>query len=196
MAGRQPNIETLARDAEILAMYRSGIRQDHIRDIIQQRFNEEAAQTGGKPKTFSQPAVSQAIKRALRNTFRLEYQDAQALELERLDELIRQSLRILTKKHYVVSTTGKLVYGPDGLPLEDASVPLAAIGRLQSLSESRRKLLGLDAPRRQIVEVVTEDAVDQQIAALLQELGRGEDPGHRRTVGEARALEGSASSEA
>jgi hypothetical protein len=72
--------------------------------------------------------------------------ELRTLELERLDKLIRATEDILAKFHIVVNTKGVVEYGGD--PLEDDGPALVAIGRLQSLSESRRKLLGLDAPTK------------------------------------------------
>jgi len=74
------------------------------------------------------------------------------LELARIDKLIRSTERILARRHVKVSggnvvrdldpATGQLVV------IEDDGPAMTAIGRLQSLYESRRKLLGLDAPTR------------------------------------------------
>jgi hypothetical protein len=43
------------------------------------------------------------------------------------------------------------------------------------LSESRRKLLGLDAPAKARVQVITEDLVDAEIAKLAMELAENDD---------------------
>lgn len=118
-------------------------------------------------------SAHRAVKRALRDITKEDQGEASILELTRLDELIKMTLNIWHSPHYVVAPgTGKLVVGPDGEYLDDSGPKLAAIARLQSLSESRRKLLGLDAPARKVVEVVTEDVVDNMIATLQQELAQ------------------------
>jgi len=122
----------------------------------------------------SAPAARSAVQRALAQAQREDASAAVALELERIDELIRVTLRVLAATHYVVSTTGKIVYGPDGEPLEDPAPRLAAVARLQSLGETRRKLAGLDAPRKAVVNVITETDIAAAIAAKQQELAEVE----------------------
>ena len=167
--GRRRSPETQVRDAQCLAMRRAGLTYPQIAQQIREQFTREAAITGEKPRGFSAPSAVDAVKRALREYYREEYADAVAIELERLDDLIRQTLRIASARHYVVSE-GRVVNGPDGIPLEDYAPKLQAVVVLRGLSESRRKLLGLDAPRRQVIEVITEDAVDRMIAELTKEI--------------------------
>jgi hypothetical protein len=78
-------------------------------------------------------------------------EEYRALELERLDGLVVEATRILYKTHPLVSG-GKVLSGftSDGkaIGLTDDGPKLAAIDRLLRISESRRKLLGLDAPAK------------------------------------------------
>jgi hypothetical protein len=72
-------------------------------------------------------------------------------EMAKLDRLEQAALRVLEQFHYVVSE-GRVVKHREGrgpaVALEDTGPVLAAVKSLQSLSESRRKLLGLDAAIR------------------------------------------------
>jgi hypothetical protein len=64
------------------------------------------------------------------------------MELERLDTLTVEAARIMMATHPLVSG-GKVLDG-----LSDDGPRLGAIDRLLRISESRRKLLGLDAPAK------------------------------------------------
>lgn len=73
------------------------------------------------------------------------------MELERLDQLTLAAARVLQATHPFISG-GKVVsrFTSDGVPigLTDDGPRLQAIDRLLRISESRRKLLGLDAPTK------------------------------------------------
>lgn len=87
-----------------------------------------------------------------------------AMELERLDAATAAVVAVIEANHLVVSD-GRVVT-LDGQALTDSGPVLAAVREYRLLSESRRKLLGLDAPAQSRVEVVTESAVDKAIAEL------------------------------
>jgi predicted transcriptional regulator len=94
--------------------------------------------------------VRDALKEVAEQTH-ASAEEYRELELARLDKLIRKTEAILGRFHIVVSQ-GKIIrmLSEDGedKPLRDDGPELTAIARLQSLSESRRKLLGLDAPTK------------------------------------------------
>jgi hypothetical protein len=76
--------------------------------------------------------------------------------------------------------------------LTDIGSVVALLREVRATDESLRKLDGLDAPTRRIVEVIGEDAVDRAIAALEAEMAEREaadatrdGPGSRSAVGEA-----------
>ncbi|MEU6785914.1 helix-turn-helix domain-containing protein [Nonomuraea angiospora] len=73
------------------------------------------------------------------------------LELARLDDLQAKAYRVMETTHYVVDK-GSVVLWQDE-PLVDDGPVLQAIDRLVRISERRAKLLGLDAPVKQQVEV-------------------------------------------
>lgn len=110
----------------------------------------------------------EAVQRAL-NAARAEAgEQARQMELARLDSYIERMEQVLAKEHIVIShghvvmrqtgwernPDGTLAMDADGNPVptrepvpDDAPV-MAAVDRLLRLSESRRKLLGLDAAQK------------------------------------------------
>lgn len=67
------------------------------------------------------------------------------MEADRLDDARRAASAVRSRVHYVVQA-GQLVTGPDGQPLRDDAPTLKANEQLVRISESWRKLFGLDAP--------------------------------------------------
>jgi hypothetical protein len=92
-----------------------------------------------------------------------------AMELDRLDDLTVRAYAVLTARHVVVQH-GKVILDPDsGEPMLDDAPVLNAIDRLVRLSESRRKLLGLDAPLKADVTVTPVDPADIELAQIISE---------------------------
>jgi hypothetical protein len=118
-------------------------------------------------------------------------EEAKRLDLERIDRLIEQAWDVMERRHVVVSdgrVVGRQVgverddNGIERLDLDGKTIPvyedilddgpvLQAIDRLSRLLERRAKIIGYEAPRRHRVEVITEDAVDAEIARLAAEVG-------------------------
>lgn len=115
-----------------------------------------------------------AVDRALKATVQEPAAHLRTIELARLDLLQRKAWDVLVAEHVVVNQ-GRVVVDLDtGVPLVDHGPVLAAIDRLLKISESRRKLLGLDAPAR--VEMITADDIDREVAKLAAELGMAAPP--------------------
>jgi hypothetical protein len=159
--------ETRIRDAYAWQLRRQGLSYAQIAEQVQLRFNEEAAALGGKPKTYSTVSAWRAVKRYEEELPPEAKHITRALSLERLDDLYRQTLRVLVATHYAYSTSGRVVIGPDGHPLLDNTVKLAAIARLQSLEESRRKLLGLDM--KPAAATFSDDEAAELLSKLIAE---------------------------
>jgi hypothetical protein len=139
----------------------------------------------------SKGAAHDAIRRAFADIPSGEAEEAKQLDLERIDRLIEQAWAVMERLHVTVSD-GRVVgrqtgierdedgierLGMDGktIPvyediLDDGPV-LSAIDRINRLLERRAKIIGYDAPSRSRVEVITEDAVDAEIARLEAKLG-------------------------
>lgn len=86
------------------------------------------------------------------------------IECARLDAVIARLWDVVHASHPYVSNGRVFDH------LEDAGPVISALAAIVRTSESKRKLLGLDAPSRQTVTVVTEDAVDAEIRRLEEEL--------------------------
>lgn len=157
---RARSIAQIERDAQFLELRRRGLS-----------YRQIAAQM----LVSSQKTAYEAVQRALKDAIQEPADEVRQIELDRLDELMRHALRVLATPHYVVSQIkGEVitfldVNGTDKPVVDDAPI-LAAIDRLLKISERRAKLLGLDAPTRTRIEVITEDAVDAAIADLEREI--------------------------
>ena len=107
------------------------------------------------------------------------------IELERLDWLWQKAARQVDLDHVMVSQ-GQVVQG-----VVDEAGKLAAIDRCLKIMDRRARYLGLDAPTRSRVEVVTEDVVDAEIRRLEAELAAGGSPGRETGAAEGTAPTGS-----
>ena len=156
--GRRRSIEQIERDARAVALRRRGLH-----------YHQIATELGWK----NQASAYQAVQRGLTDSISEANDEVRQIELGKLDEWQRHALRVLATPHYTVSqgvvVTFKNAEGED-VPVPDDDPVLRAIDRLLKISERRSRLLGLDAPARQRVEVITEDAVDAEIKRLASEL--------------------------
>lgn len=89
--------------------------------------------------------VIQQGLRATREATAATTEQARAAHRTRLEYAIEEILGVIERDHVVVSH-GRVVEGPGGQPLTDDGPLLAAVGKLKEVSESLRKLDGLDAP--------------------------------------------------
>lgn len=96
------------------------------------------------------------------------------LELERLDAAMAAVIAVLEANHLTISE-GHVVR-IDGQPIQDYGPVLAATDRLVRISESRRKLLGLDAPtKHQVTHVESDlDAALRELADQVQASAAGQ----------------------
>lgn len=122
-------------------------------------------------------------------------EDAKALDLARIDRLIEAAWEVLETHHVTVSQgkivgrfagfakdpdTGETVRNAEGEPLpvydelDDDAPVLAAIDRIERLTARRAKIFGYDAPARSRVEVITEDAVDAELAELTRQIAEND----------------------
>lgn len=141
------SIDTAERDAECARLRANGL------GVV------EIAKRVGYANHSS---VSKAISRAMMATVQEAGEEAKQLELARLDAWLAKGVEILNGTYYAHSQ-GRLIE-LHGQPLIDVMPNLQALGKLISLSESRRKLKGMDAPTRH--EVITIDAIDAELQRL------------------------------
>jgi hypothetical protein len=138
MPGKRRDSHTIAvaeRRAKVLAFRRAGASHRAI-----------AVELGVDHSTISRDV--KAIFQELAEEQHASAEEYRAMELERLDTLSLEASRILQAEHPLISG-GKVLtrFTSDGkaFGLTDPGPKLQAIDRLLRISESRRKLLGLDA---------------------------------------------------
>ena len=116
-----------------------------------------------------------AVQRALKDAFREEAPELLQMEADRLDALRRLFERIAATKHVHVTASGKVAVHPEtGNPLVDDGIVLQAGMALLRVSESFRRMKGLDAPAKSRVEVITEDVVDAELADLARRVAEND----------------------
>lgn len=89
------------------------------------------------------------------------------MERERLENMSREVLALLERKHYVFSE-GR-VARLDGVPVVDDEFALKCIDRLLRIQERRAKLEGLDAPVKVEAQVTEVSQVDIEAAEMIRE---------------------------
>ncbi|SRR6266511_1782544 len=146
------SVTAAQRAAEAVRMRKDGRQYDEI----------------GRRFGVSTQRAHQIVTKALDATVQEPADELRSLELARLDQMWVEALKVLRRRHVVVSH-GEIVRD-DGRPLEDDAPVLHAIDRLLKIQERRARLLGLDAPTQAKVTVISEDAVDAEIRRLEAEL--------------------------
>lgn len=149
--------EQIDKDARALDLYCQAKTYQQIADII-----------GWKSHATAVMAVQRAISD--RRVGELDQVDNFAVALESVNRAIAYHEQVMATKHYVTSTTGKLVLGPDGSPLLDPAPGQRSAAELRHLYDQRNRLLGNYAPAKVRQEIVPEDVVDQEIARLAKKL--------------------------
>lgn len=143
------------------------------RTVITAERDSKAAHLRAQGRTYRQIAtelgvdVAAAYKmvgRAIASAPVEAVNELRAIESERLTAVIAKAWEIVHADHPYVSA-GRLLTG-----VQDAGPVLAALNLIRTTSESLRKLYGLDAPARQTITVITEDAVDAELRRLETEL--------------------------
>jgi len=155
------SLDTMERDAQAADLFRRGLT-----------YRQISSQLGWR----SPNAAFLAVRRAARDaaTDSLAAAEALQLMLARQQDYRRLVWRVAMAKHYVTTQTGAMAVGPDGNPLLDDAPVLNAVDRLVKIDQEEAKLLGLYAPAKSRVEVITEDAVDAEIAKLAEEVAKAD----------------------
>lgn len=150
-----------------------------IRSINTAREDAEAAQMRAEGMTLAQIAKVQGraistvharIERAIAAVPVEAVERLRALELERLDMMWQAAIEVLRRQHVTVSD-GRIVKDDYDEPILDDDPILRAMDRLLKIQDRRAKLLGLDAPTRSRMEVVTHDAFAEAMRTLEAEVG-------------------------
>jgi predicted transcriptional regulator len=126
----------------------------------------------GQQLGVSESRACRIVQDGLDQAIRESAPQVRRLELARLDQLWVEALKVLRRKHTMVSNGQVVRLHKDGEPLEDDGPVLNAIHTLLRIQERRARLLGLDAPAQARVTVLSEDAVDAEIRRLSDELAQ------------------------
>jgi hypothetical protein len=141
---------------------------------------------GGLGYDLSEQAL-RGLVRAYRNAMaEVEVEDLEehrARELVDLDRQHREILQLTEPVDWQATAKAAAAYGyrdvheavraePGLICLRDEKTRLAAWAQLRAIGESRRKLLGLDAPQQIKADVVVRDAVTEELNAMLARAGR------------------------
>jgi hypothetical protein len=145
-------IGSLERDARAVQMH-----------AMRYSYSEIAAALGYGNRQNAHRAVKRAHTRILTKPVMTHV----ATSFAELDAIVVRLIGIIHQQHVVVSG-GKIVRDDQtGEPLIDRGPELAALAQWAKVSESRRRLLGLDAAVK--LDVSFEDSpVDREIAKLVQ----------------------------
>ena len=164
----KPTLEDLEREITAVEMRRDGRTYDEI-----------ALELGYANRSGAYQAVSRCLARRAKEPS----DEVRLHELERQDYMWRKVVAVLENQHITVSN-GKVVT-IDGVPIADDAPVLQAVDRLIKIQERRAKLLGLDAPSRQVVQIIPQEAIDAEIAQLEAELAERADRSESREPTEA-----------
>ncbi|MGI5179552.1 hypothetical protein ACQEVZ_24795 [Dactylosporangium sp. CA-152071] len=153
--------DTAVQDAEACRLRSDGVGYQEIAD----RFGYANASSAWK-----------AVNRALKATVAEPAARLRALELLRLDAALIEAFKIMRADH-VAHSNGRVIMDPADptKPLLDPGPKLQAIDKIVKVSESRRKLIGMDAPMK--VDLPTAAQVEAEIARRAAELGIGNTEG-------------------
>jgi hypothetical protein len=148
--------------------------------VLQARLTGASFEDIGRQLGVSDTRAHQLYVDALRRTVQEPADQLREAEAQRLDLLQLTATRILHGEHVLVQGGRPVLDPQSGRPYTDDGPTLAAAGLLLRISESRRKLLGLDAPARVDAQVRGEvyslTAIDAELARLQGELAALDSP--------------------
>lgn len=147
-------ISSLERDAKAVQMH-----------AMRYSYSEIANALGYDSRQTAHRAVKRAHERILKPAVMTHV----ATSLAELDAIVVRLIGIIHRRHVVVNK-GEIVRDESGNPLIDSGPELAALAQWRQATESRRKLLGLDAAVK--VDVNMDSDVDAAIQALVAEMER------------------------
>ncbi|MCX4558100.1 hypothetical protein OHA02_18060 [Streptomyces phaeochromogenes] len=143
--------ERAVRDAEIYQLKVAGLTERRIAD----RYG------------LAQSTVHEIIDKGRRDLLTPGAEALRQMEADRLDDVRRTASAVRSRLHYVVQG-GKIVKDDDGTPLRDDGPVLKANDQLIRVSESWRKLFGLDAPEQ--LNIALERRVDEESTDIAEVL--------------------------
>ena len=118
------------------------------------------------------PSRQQARARIMDTASQLKLEtidEFRAIEAERLDYLATRLMHVIEYKDYKVTPRGDVARGPDGEFLEDHTTRVNAIAELRRVSESKRRLFGVDMPLKTEISI-SEKELNADIREVLKQL--------------------------
>jgi hypothetical protein len=91
--------------------------------------------------------------------------------LDELDFYKREALAILRREHALVQWGKPIINPSTGEPFLDDAPVLQALNTLLKIERQKAAICGYDAPRQRVVQVVTQDMVNELVAQYREELG-------------------------
>lgn len=170
-----PRIEREARWC-----YERRLERMTMRDIAE--LSSLHPDDGGLGNRISTQTVHRRVKHYHAQMLKLETEtrdEARGREIELLDKTSRAAADLVdpvdraatAKRRAVVASMGGNPDDPGNVILRDDTVRLRALKLLVEVSDSRRKLLGLDAPAEHNLNVTVTDAATAELNAMLAEVG-------------------------
>jgi hypothetical protein len=153
-----------AKRAEVAERRTKAIRL-HLAGLT---FQQIADQLGYSSRQVAGKDVARALEE-LKAEQHKAAEEWRAVELARLDQALAVAIRVMNEQHVAHSGGSIVMRVVDGeeVPVVDNGPSLAAVDRVVKISESRRKLLGLDAPAKQ--EIVQESTVHFAVVGVPAE---------------------------
>jgi hypothetical protein len=161
--------------------------------IVQARMAGATFEQIGRQHGITDSRAQQLYADAMHRTVKEPADQHRALELRRLDDLQLRLTQVLRRDHVTISG-GKLVVDDAGLPYLDDGPVIAVALALLRVQESRRALLGLDAPTKVDATVSLRvaweqasheekmDLLDADLVRLQEELAQLPDPTDEQLV--------------
>jgi len=112
-----------------------------------------------------------AVKRAHERILTPAVKTHVAVSLAELDAIVVRLIGIMTRRHVIVNK-GEIVTDETGAPLIDSGPELSALAQWRQATESRRRLLGLDAAIQVNVNTDGMSDVDVAIKTLVDQMER------------------------
>jgi len=154
---RRRDPATMERDQQAYDLFRRGLSYRQIAGQLE----------------YSSPSTAfAAVRRAVKDNASdpLEQAEARQAFYDRLQDYRRAAQRVLSTRHFHVSQGGKIVAGPDGQPLIDNDPNMRALDRLLKIDDMELRLRDLYPAAKSRVEVITEDALDAEMAEIARKI--------------------------
>lgn len=149
-------MSSLERDAKAVQMHAMRYSYSEI---------SEALGYGGRANAH------RAVQRAHQRILKPAVMTHVAVCLAELDAITVSLIGIMHRRHVMVNR-GEIVRDEHGNPIQDSGPELAALAQWRQATESRRKLLGLDAAVKVDVNTDSLSDVDVAIRTLVQQMER------------------------